>query len=206
NFPTSSVANVTLPIDNPAPCTYTASGHVLYTNADCGKPMVFAETTYTNKLSADVTGVTATWQQMLPYGFGVLINGTWMHTNANFNDYNLTTNQFALTGVGNSANGTLFYQRDKWQARITVNWQARELLGLGQQNDSSHFGAEPVYEAPFTQLDYSMNYQADKYINVYFTANNLLNSVYHTYGRFPNQTVNLIDYGTSLTMGVRATF
>jgi TonB-dependent receptor len=206
NFPTSSVANVTLPIDNPAPCTYTASGHVLYTNADCGKPMVFAETTYTNKLSADVTGVTATWQQMLPYGFGVLINGTWMHTNANFNDYNLTTNQFALTGVGNSANGTLFYQRNKWQARITVNWQAKELLGLGQQNDSSHFGAEPVYEAPFTQLDYSMNYQADKYINVYFTANNLLNSIYHTYGRFPNQTLNLIDYGTSLTMGVRATF
>ena len=206
NFPTSSVQNVTLPITDPAPCSYTASGHVLFTNPNCGKPMVFAETTYTNKLSADVTGVTATWQQMLPYGFGVLINGTWMHTNANFNDYNLTTNQFALTGVGNSANGTLFYQRGKWQARMTVNWQARELLGLGQQNDSSHFGAEPVYEAPFTQLDYSMNYQADKYINVYFTANNLLNSVYHTYGRFPNQTLNLIDYGTSLTMGVRATF
>ena len=206
NFPTSSVQNVTLPINDPAPCTYTASGHVLFTNANCGKPMVFAETTYTNKLSADVTGVTATWQQMLPYGFGVLINGTWMHTNANFNDYNLTTNQFALTGVGNSANGTLFYQKGKWQARVTVNWQARQLLGLGQQNDSSHFGAEPVYEAPFTQLDYSMNYQADKYINVYFTANNLLNSVYHTYGRFPNQTLNLIDYGTSLTMGVRATF
>jgi TonB-dependent receptor len=206
DFPTASVADVTVPIDNPAPCTYPASGPVLYTNADCGKPMVFAESTFTNKLSADVTGVTATWQQLLPYGFGVLINGTWIHTNANFNDYSTVTNQFALPGVGGSANGTLFYQTGKWQARVTVNWQAKQLLGLGQQNDSSAFGAEPVYEAPFTQLDLSTNYQVDKYLNVYFTASNLLNSIYHTYGRFPNQTLDVVDYGTSLSFGVRAKF
>ena len=206
DFPTSTVTNQTLPIDDPAPCSYSSGGSLIFTDPNCGKPMVFAVTTFTNKLSADVTGVTATWQQLLPYGFGVLINGTWIHTNANFNDYNLTSNQFALPGVGNSANGTLFYQRGKWQARVTVNWQAKQLLGLGQQNDSSAFGAEPVYESPFTQLDFSSNYQIDKYLNVYFTASNLLNSVYHTYGRFPNQTLDVIDYGTSFSLGVRAKF
>ncbi|EQD53276.1 hypothetical protein B2A_06279, partial [mine drainage metagenome] len=90
---------------------------MVFTDPNCGKPMVFSETTYTNKLSTDVTGVAATWQQLLPYGFGVMINGTWMHTNSNFNNYDLNANQFALPGVGSSANGTLFYQHGKWQAR-----------------------------------------------------------------------------------------
>ena len=206
DFPTASVADVTLPINDPAPCSYSSGGHLVFTDPGCGKPMVFAETTFTNKLSADVTGVAATWQQMLPYGFGVLINGTWMHSNANFNDYSTVSNQFALTGVGSSANGTLFYQKGKWQARVTVNWQAKQLLLIGQEQGGGAFGNEPVYQAPYTQLDYSMDYQADKYINVYFTANNLLNSVYHTYGRFPNQTLNLIEYGRSLSFGVRAQF
>jgi TonB-dependent receptor len=206
NFPTSSVADVTLPIDDPAPCSYSSGGAVVFTDANCGKPMVFAETTLTNKLSADVTGVSATWQQMLPFGFGVMINGTWMHTNANFNDYNLTSNQFALTGVGSSANGTLFYQRGKWQSRLTVNWSAKLLLALGQEQGGGAFGEEPVYQAPFTELDYAVNYQIDKYLNVYFNASNLLNSIYHTYGRFPNQTLDLIDYGQSVDFGLRAKF
>ena len=206
DFPTSSVTDVTVPFDDPAPCSYSSGGSVVFTDPNCGKPMVFAETTYTNKLSADVTGVTATWQQLFPYGFGMLINGTWMHSNANFNNYSLSSNQFALTGVGSSANGTLFYQRGKWQARVTVNWQAKQLLALGQVQGGGAFGNEPVYEAPFTQLDVSTNYQVDKYLNIYFTANNLLNSVYHTYGRFPNQTLNLVDYGSSVTFGVRAKF
>ena len=205
DFPTSSVQDVTEPFNDPAPCSYS-SGSITFTDPNCGKPMVFAETTLTNKLSADVTGVSATWQQMLPYGFGILVNGTWMHSNANFNDYGLTVNQFALPGVGSSANGTLFYQRGKWQARVTVNWQAKLLLFLGQQQGGGAFGAEPVYQAPFTQLDFATNYQVDKYLNVYFTAHNLLNSIYHTYGRFPNQTLNLVDYGTSLSLGVRAKF
>jgi TonB-dependent receptor len=206
NFPTSTVTDVTLPINDPAPCTYTAGGAVVFTDSNCGKPMVFAESTISNKLSADVTGVSATWQQMLPYGFGVLINGTWMHSNANFNDYSLTSNQFALSGVGSSANGTLFYQRGKWQARLTVNWQAKLLLLVGQEQGGGAFGNEPVYQAPFTQLDFATNYQVDRYLNVYFDANNLLNSIYHTYGRFPNQTLDVIDYGTSLEFGVRAKF
>ncbi len=206
DFPTSSVTDVTVPFDDPAPCTYAPNGTVVFTDSNCGKPMVFAETTYTNKLSADVTGVAATWQQLLPYGFGVLINGTWMHSNANFNNYSTVSNQFALTGVGSSANGTFFYQKGKWQARVTVNWQAKQLLLIGQEQGGGAFGNEPVYQAPFTQLDLSTNYQVDKYLNVYFTASNLLNSVYHTYGRFPNQTLNLIDYGTSLSFGVRAKF
>ena len=206
NFPTSSVADVTVPINDPAPCSYSSGGHLVFTDPGCGKPMVFAETTFTNKLSADVTGVAATWQQLLPYGFGVMINGTWMHSNANFNDYSTLSNQFALTGVGSSANGTLFYQKGKWQARVTVNWQAKQLLLIGQEQGGGAFGNEPVYQAPYTQLDYAMNYQVDKYLNVYFNANNLLNSIYHTYGRFPNQTLNLIEYGRSLSFGVRAKF
>ena len=206
NFPTSSVTDVTVPINDPAPCSYSSGGHLVFTDSGCGKPMVFAETTYTNKLSADVTGVSGTWQQMLPYGFGFMLNGTWMHSNANFNDYSLASNQFALTGVGSSANATAFYQQGKWQARFTVNWTGKLLLLTGQEQGGGAFGNEPVYQAPATQLDFATNYQVDKYLNVYFNLNNMLNTIYHTYGRFSNQTLNLVEYGRSLSFGVRARF
>lgn len=207
NFPTSSVSTATLPINDPAPCTYVnSSGVTVFTDSNCGKPMKFAETTYTNKLSADVTGVTFTWQQMLPYGFGFLLNGTYMHTNRNFNDYSTTSNQFALTGVGNSANFEAFYQHGKWQGRVTLGWQGKELLLLGQEQGGGAFGNEPVYLAPATQMDVSTHYQVDKHLNVFFEVSNLLDSVYHTYGRFSNQTLNLVNYGRSVTFGVRAKF
>lgn len=203
NFPTSSVQDVTVPgVTDPAPPTNPATGVPLSNTS--GKPAVFAELTYTNAASATVHGVEVIWQQMLVYGFGYQVNGTYAHSNANFNPYNLTTNQFALPGVGNSANLIGFYQARGLQARLAVQWQGTQLLTLGQEQSGGAFGSEPVYLASSTELDYSMQYDFNSHLQGYFEALNLTDSVYHTYGRFPNQTLNLIDYGRSFTIGVRA--
>jgi iron complex outermembrane recepter protein len=204
NFPTSSVQAVTVPIVDPAPCINPVTLEAL--SNSCNKDMVFQESTVTNALTADVDGVEFTVQQMLVLGFGVMVNGTYVHTNKNFNSADLTTNQFALPGVGNSANFIGFYDAHGLQARLAVQWQGTQLLGLGQEQGGGAFGAEPVYLASSTEVDFSTQYAFTSHLSGYFEALNLSNAIYHSYGRFSNQTLNLVDYGRSFTVGFRAKF
>jgi iron complex outermembrane receptor protein len=169
-----------------------------------GNLAVFSENTRTNGLSADVKGVELTWQQMLPLGFGFQVNGTYVHSNANFNPYKLVSDQFALPGIGNSANLIAFYQNYGFQARLAVQWQAEQLLQIGQEQNGGAFPNEPTYLKANTELDFSTQYDINSHLNVFFEAINLTDNVYHTRGRFDNQTLNVVDYGRSFTLGVRA--
>jgi iron complex outermembrane recepter protein len=51
-----------------------------------------------------------------------------------------------------------------------------------------------------------MQYDVTSHLNVFFEAINLTDNIYHTVGRFDNQTLNVVDYGRSFTLGVRAKF
>ena len=205
NFPTSSVSKVTVPgVTDPAPAINPVTGGPLSNSS--GQPLVFSESTFTNALSATVHGLEVIWQQALPYGFGFQINATYAHSNANFNNYSTTSNQFALTGIGNSANLLVFYQHHNLQATLATQWQGTQLLLLGQEQGGAAFGNEPVYEAPFTELDGSAQYNFTHYLQGYFEALNLTDETMHTYGRFSNQTLNLINYGREFQTGIRLSF
>jgi iron complex outermembrane receptor protein len=205
NFPTSSVSNITVPgVTDPAPAINPGTGGPLSTTS--GLPAVFAETTFTNALSANVHGVELTVQQDLFWGFGLQVNGTYAHTNRNFDNEALVSNQFALPGVGNSANFIGYYDAHGLQARITVQWQGALLEGLGQEQGGGAFGNEPVYLAASTEVDFSTQYQFTDHLSGYFEALNLTDTVYHSYGRFSNQTLNLVETGRSFTVGFRAKF
>jgi outer membrane receptor protein involved in Fe transport len=127
-----------------------------------------------------------------------------VHTNSGFNNYSLTSNQFAVTGLGNSANFIGFYQAHGFQARLAIQWQGTQLINLGQEQGGAAFGNEPVYLAAATELDASAQYDIDSHLSVYFQATNLTNAIYHSYGRFSNQTLNLINYGRDFSLGIRA--
>jgi TonB-dependent receptor len=187
-FPVSTVTPLTVPgvLDNK------------------GNPAVFQESTISNGESANVTGVEATWQQMLPLGFGFQVNGTYVHSNANFDPYKLQANQFAIPGIGNSANLIAFYQNFGFQARLALQWQGEQLLQIGQEQNGGAFPNEPTYLRANTELDFSTQYDINEHFNVFFEAINLTDNVYHTRGRFDNQTLNVVDYGRSFTFGVRA--
>ena len=169
-----------------------------------GNLAVFQESTITNGESANVTGVEVTWQQMLPYGFGYQVNGTYVHSNANFDPHKLQANQFAIPGIGHSANLIAFYQNYGFQARFALQWQGEQLLQIGQEQNGGAFPNEPTYLKANTELDFSTQYDINNHFNVFFEAINLTDNVYHTRGRFDNQTLNVVDYGRSFTIGVRA--
>lgn len=193
-FPVSSVQSITVP-------------GVIETSdlsPNKGNLAVFQESTITNGESANVTGVELTWQQMLPYGFGFQVNGTYVHSNANFDPHALQSNQFAVPGIGNSANLIAFYQNHGFQARMAVQWQGEQLLQIGQEQNGGAFPNEPTYLKANTELDFSTQYDINSHFNVYLEAINLTDNVYHTRGRFDNQTLNVVEYGRSFTLGVRA--
>jgi iron complex outermembrane recepter protein len=193
-FPVSTVVPITVPgVIDTSPLS-----------ANHGNLAVFQESTITNGEAANVTGVEMTWQQMLPLGFGFQVNGTYVHSNANFDPYKLVSNQFALPGIGNSANLIAFYQNYGFQARLALQWQGEQLLQIGQEQNGGSFPNEPTYLRANTELDFSTQYDVNDHLNVFFEALNLNDNVYHTRGRFPNETLNVVDYGRSFTIGVRA--
>jgi len=200
-FPTQSVQNITVPGVND-----TAPGTTTIPDPNFGKPAVFAESTFTNAGSADVHGIEVTLQQMLWLGFGFQLNGTYAASNANFNPSLLQSNQFALPGVGDSANLIAFYQNYGFQARLALQWQGAQLLTLQQQQSGGQFGNEPVYLGASTTVDLTAQYDVNRYLNVFVEANNLTDAIYHTYGRFSNQTLDLVDFGRSYQFGVRVKF
>jgi iron complex outermembrane recepter protein len=174
------------------------------TDPTSGQTAQWAETTFENGPSANVEGVELSWQQMLwNSGFGYLLNGTAVHTNKPYNPNNYT-NQFALPGLADSVNLVAFYQNYGFQARVAVNWRAQQLEQFGQEQNTSSLGTEPTFLAAATEVDYSMSYDLGKHVSVFFEALNLTDSQLVTHGRFDNQILNVIDYGRSFTMGVRA--
>jgi iron complex outermembrane receptor protein len=162
----------------------------------------WSETTYLNGPTADVRGIEAGWQQMLKWGFGFQINGTYVKTNAPYDRYALT-NVFALPGLSNEANFVGFYQRHGFQARVAINWRGEELQQFGQTNSGGTFGTEPTFVDASTEVDFSTSYDINSRVSVFFEGLNLNNAVYRTHGRFDNQQLDVVEYGPSLTLGVR---
>jgi iron complex outermembrane receptor protein len=168
-----------------------------------GQLAKWSTTTYENGPKADVRGIEAGWQQMLKWGFGFQINGTYVKTNAPYNRYALT-NVFALPGLSNEANFVGFYQRHGFQARVAVNWRGEELQQFGQTNSGGTFGTEPTFVNSTTEVDFSTSYDINSHVSVFFEGLNLNNALYSTHGRFDNQMLDVVEYGPSLTLGVRA--
>ncbi|HEX8755629.1 MAG TPA: TonB-dependent receptor [Steroidobacteraceae bacterium] len=168
-----------------------------------GQLAKWSTTTFVNGPSADVRGVEAGWQQMLKWGFGFQINGTLVKTNAPYNRYALT-NVFALPGLSNEANFVGFYQRNGFQARVAINWRGEELQQFGQTNSGGTFGTEPTFVNASTEVDFSASYDINSKVSIFFEGLNLNNSIYSTHGRFSNQLLDVVEYGPSLTLGVRA--
>jgi len=187
-FPEQQTVNVTLPgvID---PTT--------------GQTAEWAKTTFVNSPTANVYGAEIGWQQMLIYGFGYQINGTVVHTNEPYNRYNLGP-QFFLPGLANSANFVGFYQNKGFQARLAVNWTATQLVGTAQEQSGGAFGNEPVFTRPFTEIDFSTQYDITDHVSVFFKALNLTDADVIEHGRFDNQLLNVREIGRTFTMGVRA--
>ena len=87
-------------------------------------------------------------------GFGTILNYTIVRGDAVYdNSQPSSVPQFALTGLSDSANAVLFYDKNGIQARIAYNWRDKFLAGTGPN---------PFYIEAYGQVDASASWEFKK--------------------------------------------
>jgi iron complex outermembrane receptor protein len=170
-----------------------------------GLPAQFTITAPENGESAEVTGVEAAIQQTFgDTGFGVQLNGTYAHSDKKLNATDLT-NKFALTGLSNSANGVLFYDKDRFEARTAINWRDKFLQYLSPPPLNGAGQAVTQVRSRY-QLDASAIFHLNKNFAVFVEGSNLTNENFYKYAYYQNQFLYAEDSGRRFKLGVRAGF
>ncbi|MET1163172.1 MAG: TonB-dependent receptor, partial [Pseudoxanthomonas sp.] len=109
--------------------------------------------------------------------------------------------QFALTGLSDSANFVGFYDKGPWQIRAAYNWRDQFL--------SSRFdgvGPNPNYTEAYGQLDLSIGYQVNDQFSIQFEGINLTDETQRIHGRHENQVLFATQNGPRYMLGFRYKF
>jgi iron complex outermembrane recepter protein len=170
-----------------------------------GLPAQFTITAPQNGPSAVVDGLEAAVQQAFgETGFGVQVNGTLAHSDKSLNTADLT-NKFALTGLSNSANGVLFYDKHSFEARAAINWRDHFLQYLSPPPLNGAGQAVTQVRARY-QMDASATYHINRNFAVFAEGVNLTNTPVLKYAYYQNQFVSAEDSGARFKVGFRASF
>ncbi|WP_109806254.1 TonB-dependent receptor [Sphingosinithalassobacter portus] len=131
-------------------------------------------------------------------GFGVILNYTIVNGDATYDNtqpYNVT--QFALTGLSDSANAVIFYDKGPIQARVAYNWRDEFLQGTG---------ANPFYVEAYGQVDASASYEFIPGFTAFVEGINLTGESRRGHRRSDN-TVTFVSPGYArYSAGLRFTY
>lgn len=136
-------------------------------------------------------------------GIGVLANYTIAKQNIGVKpDSSPTVNQFAVTGLSNSANIVAMYQKYGWSVRLAWAWRGHYLLALNQNGSSRN----PLYVDPYHELDLGITYEFNKHLSCVLSGINLTGEDVRWYERSQLQVVRLVDQKPRYALAVRYHF
>ena len=153
-----------------------------------------------NQKKANLSGVEINFQHTFDSGFGLFVNYTKVRSNLKYND-NALGEQFAIEGLSDSANLVGFFENKFFETRLAYNWRGKFL--------SSRFdgvGPNPVYTAPYGQLDWNAAYKFDERFSVQFEVINLTNQNQRLYERATQETAFVTQTGRRFMIGARYKF
>lgn len=131
-------------------------------------------------------------------GFGAILNYTIVNGDATFdNTLPWYVPQFALTGLSDSANAILYYDKNGIQARVAYNWRDKYLGG---------YGFDPFYVEPYGQVDVSASYEFRPGWIAVFEGINVTNSDRRGHMRNENIVYFASPGKARYSLGVRFTF
>ena len=131
-------------------------------------------------------------------GFGTILNYTIVNGNRNYdNRLPSTVSQFAITGLSDSANAVLFFDKYGIQARAAYNWRKGYLSGAG---------VNPTYINTYGQLDGSASYTFRQGVTVFAEAINILGADRGGHLRSDNNITFATRQDARYSAGVRLAF
>ena len=135
-------------------------------------------------------------------GFGVSANYTYVDASAQRESVaGSTAPSCGYPGLSpQSYNGSVFYERGDFQARVSYNWRNHFSVDCGggstQARNRSAYG----------QTDASLRYNLTPNLAIYADAINIANSRTHEYALNESQFLMLEDVGRRVSLGLRAAF
>ena len=136
-------------------------------------------------------------------GFGILANYTKVDGDVHYDDAgDPSVDQFALTGLSDSANVVLMYEKYDFSVRLAWNWRD-EFLTAANQNGNSR---NPYYVDAYHQYDLSINYNWNDHLSFQLEAINLTGEDVRWRARSEKQFVRLVDQKPRYALGVRYKF
>ncbi|MCP4301404.1 MAG: TonB-dependent receptor, partial [Gammaproteobacteria bacterium] len=165
-----------------------------------GDPLaVFDVTTHDNAEVGNLFGWELALQHMFgDTGWGVQANYTIVNGNVN-PDRDLFGVQFALGGMSDSGNLSVFYENDLISARIAYNWRDEYF------NDFDGDGG-PVFVEEYAPIDANVTWFATDQLAVFFEAINITEEVTRSYVRYPEMFLRGNEYGSRFNIGARYDF
>ena len=133
-------------------------------------------------------------------GFGTILNYTIVNGNRNYDNKlpaSFTPTQFAITGLSDSANAVLFYDKNGLQARVAYNWRKGYLSGSG---------VNPAYVNTYGQIDVSASYSITKNIAIFVEGINVNSEDRGGHLRSDNNITFVTKQDPRYSAGARITF
>ncbi len=170
-----------------------------------GDPLAqFAVSQPINTNNGRISGIELAGQHFFgETGFGIAASYTFVDGNVDF-DVGAApgTNQFALTGLSDTANVTLIFEKYGLSSRLSYNWRDSFLAST---NRGSGF-TNPVFIDSFEQLDLNVSYNITEDLAVSFEAINITGENTRSFGRTRVQTFFGQEQSPRYVLGVRYNF
>ena len=174
----------------------TANANDPYFNYQVTRPV--------NNKSAHIYGFEAAGQYFLG-DTGIGVSGAYTHVEGDIG-FNVSappgTTQFALQGLSDTANATLIYDKYGISARLAYNWRDKFLASANRGDVARN----PVFVAPFGQLDVNLSYDITPQIAVTVEGINLTYEALKTYSREEHSIWFEQEIGSRFLFGARFRF
>jgi TonB-dependent receptor len=172
--------------------------------ASANDPLLsFSVATPINNRNANIHGIEIQGQHFFGNtGFGVAGSLTKVFGDVHFDrGSSPTSNAFAVTGLSDTANATLIFEKFGISARVAYNWRGKFLSRLNRGGNHN-----PVYYAPFGTLDASVAYNVTPNALITFEAQNLTSEPIRTYARSTHQLYFAQELHPRFWLGARYRF
>jgi TonB-dependent receptor len=112
------------------------------------------------------------------------------------------TDVFALTGLSDTANLVLMYEKYGWSARVAWNWRDEYLLAANQNGNNRN----PYFVEAYDQIDLTVSYQLTDNLTIAAEVINLTGEDVRWSARSDNQFVRVVDQSPRYMVGLRYVF